>query len=142
MKQYHIEEYPLLLHYRLIFMTTLNYGMDELFFRYVSLCKKIETYPHRLDELAHLDWVLSKALYRSMDYYVEETKQSLHSAEVNQYPFVSPKLLIDFFNKRTIRNIFYKLGSSTSSVFPFSFQHWRHLSFYLGKMQSPIFDAS
>jgi PAS domain S-box-containing protein len=70
------------------------YGMDELFFRYLSLCKKIEEQPNRIDELSFFDRVLSKAMQKSMDFYVEETKQGLHSAEVNQYVIFFVNLLI------------------------------------------------
>ncbi len=64
-----------------------THGMDELFFRFIALCKRINSQPHRLKELAFLDWVLSKALRESMDNYVAETKQLLHSSEMNLYLF-------------------------------------------------------
>eukprot|EP00026_Physarum_polycephalum_P000127 Phypoly_transcript_00127.p1 GENE.Phypoly_transcript_00127~~Phypoly_transcript_00127.p1 ORF type:complete len:1925 (+),score=277.93 Phypoly_transcript_00127:754-5775(+) len=69
LRKYHLEEF----------------GLDELFFRFLELCKRIEKTPGRMDELDFLDWLLSKALYQSMNFYVEETKQLLYNAEVSQY---------------------------------------------------------
>lgn len=67
--------------------------MDELFFRFLELCKKVTQMPHKMEELDFLDSVLSKALYQSMSFYVDETKQLIYTAEVSQYLFSPHHLL-------------------------------------------------